>query len=148
MRKSILTIGLIIVASTTMFLAGCVVTARPATVSVSASYGGWTPYYYNGYLVYFDNIGRPYYYYGGRITYVPNSWVHYNVALAGWRSNRVAYNRWHTRYHAPRYRVQVRRQPAPRRAAPARRAQPAPRRATPARRQPPPPPPRQQRHKR
>ncbi|PKN26158.1 MAG: hypothetical protein CVU65_06560 [Deltaproteobacteria bacterium HGW-Deltaproteobacteria-22] len=92
-----------------MFASGCVLTARPATVSVEASYGGWTSYYYNGSLVYFDTIGRPYYYYGGRIMYVPSTWASYNVALANWRTNRVAYNRWHARYNAPRYRTVVRR---------------------------------------
>jgi len=117
MRRSFFTFGLIAVTSLTMFASGCVVTARPATVHVEASYGGWTSYYYNGSLVYFDSIGRPYYYYSGRIMYVPATWVHYNVAISNWRTNRVAYNRWHSRYHAPRYRtVEVRSsaRPAPR----------------------------------
>ena len=121
MKRSIITVTIIAVSSLVMLAAGCVVTARPATVSVSASYGGWTTYYYDGYLVYFDTIGRPYYYMNGRMMYVPNSWDRYNVALASWRNNRAAYNRWHTRYHAPSYRVRVVR-PAPR----ARRAAPRP----------------------
>ncbi len=125
MTRSIFTAGLIAVTSLTMLAAGCVVTARPATVHVEASYGGWTSYYYNGSLVYFDSIGRPYYYYSGRMMYVPNTWVHYHVALSSWRTNRVAYNRWHARYHAPRYRTVVVRSSA--RPAPRARVAPRPR---------------------
>lgn len=118
MKRSLFVLGLIIATSVSMLASGCVVTARPATVTVEASYGGWNTYYYNGYIVYVDSLGRPYYYYNGRIMYVPSTWVHYNVVVHSWRTNRVAYNRWHARYHTPRYRTyyvgpRARTRPAP-----------------------------------
>lgn len=122
MKRSLFAAGMVIATSLTLFASGCVITARPATVTVEASYGGWTTYYYNGYIVYVDSLGRPYYYYNGRIMYVPATWVHYNVVVHNWRTNRVAYNRWHARYHTPRYRTYVHR-PAP---GPRQRTRPAP----------------------
>ncbi len=80
---------------------GCVVRARPATVTYS--YGGYTPYYYYGNLVYFDGYGRPYYYRSGMRVWVPRTWVRYNAAVNYYRVHRVRYRRWHTRYHRPRY---------------------------------------------
>ncbi len=84
-----------------MGLSGCYVETRPATVTYS--YGGWNPYYYNGYLVYFDSLGRPYYYSGGTIVYVPSTWYYYNRAVNDYRVYGYRYRAWHARYHHPTY---------------------------------------------
>ncbi|MBU1221101.1 hypothetical protein KKF34_01345 [Myxococcota bacterium] len=108
MRKLAILTSILTLSAATI-LSGCVVSAQPATVSYS--YGGWNPYYYQGALVYFDSFGRPYYYAGGVRVWVPSTWVQYNSAVSYYRVNRHRYTRWHGRYHRPshfRYRRPVR----------------------------------------
>jgi hypothetical protein len=100
MKKFIVSVFVAGVASVTA-LSGCYLEARPATVDYS--YGGWTPYYYNGNLVYFDSLGRPYYYGSGSMIYVPATWAHYAVATNAYRINGYRYRAWHSRYHRPTY---------------------------------------------
>ena len=100
MKKFIVSVLVAGVASVTA-LSGCYLEARPATVDYS--YGGWTPYYYNGNLVYFDTLGRPYYYGGGSLIYVPSTWSYYGTAVNAYRINGYRYRAWHSRYHRPTY---------------------------------------------
>jgi hypothetical protein len=117
MKHSLITFGLVSVTSLALLVAGCTVTARPATVHVASAYGGWSPTYYNGNLMYYNYAGRPYYYSNNIMVYVPSTWSNYNATVSSWQSNQVSYNRWHARYHAPRYYTPARKV-APRRAAP------------------------------
>ena len=90
----------------------CVVTVdEPAAPAVSTSY--YTPLYYNGYIVYYDASGLPYYYYGGRIMYVPRPYHLYNRYVGYYARHRSYYRRWYTargrharyrRYNRRRYR--------------------------------------------
>ncbi|MBN2723604.1 MAG: hypothetical protein JXR95_05970 [Deltaproteobacteria bacterium] len=100
MRKLVTFMSVVALSAATM-LSGCVVSARPATVSYS--YGGWNAQYYNGALVYYDTMGRPYYYTSGVRYYVPATWYGYSRLVNHYRVHRSAYLRWHTRYHRPRH---------------------------------------------
>ena len=53
--------------------------------------------------MYFDTLGRPYYYGGGSMVYVPATWAHYAVATNAYRVNGYRYRTWHSRYHRPNY---------------------------------------------
>ncbi|PKN47524.1 MAG: hypothetical protein CVU59_02575 [Deltaproteobacteria bacterium HGW-Deltaproteobacteria-17] len=83
------------------------VQAQRYVVPVESGYAGWTPLYYDGYLVYFDTAGRPYYYPGGRATYVPRHWNQYTTAVSRFRTHGRFYNRWYQRYGHQQYRVRV-----------------------------------------
>ena len=56
----------------------------------------YTPQYYNGYVVYFDARGYPFYYLNGSIHYVPRSYSGYSVLINHYRVNRVAYRSWYS----------------------------------------------------
>ncbi|MBU1240537.1 hypothetical protein KJ865_12575, partial [Myxococcota bacterium] len=102
--KKVLVIATVAVLGVVMGASGCYVPAGGATYgTTSYSYGGYTPYYYYGNLVYFDSFGRPYYYRSGYQYYIPSTWGNYYRATTYWRSNRYRYNRWHARYHQRRY---------------------------------------------
>ena len=103
MKRSFFTLGFVTITALAMLVAGCTVAARPATVHVASAYGGWSPTYYNGNLMYYTYSGRPYYYSNNVMVYVPSSWGNYNSAVASWKTNKSSYNRWHTRYHAPHF---------------------------------------------
>lgn len=105
----------------------CVVHSQPHSVAVSApapqvavATNYYTPQYYNGYVVYYNDVGRPYYYYNGSPMYIPETYPNYHVYVTHYHRYRPHYNRWyHSRghryhtYRAPGYRgVAVR--PAPR----------------------------------
>ena len=99
MKKYLTLLGALVLSVSTV-ASGCVVYSRPARPVVYA-YGGWQPLYYNGYVVYFTPDGIPYYYVGGRIVYVPRS--HWHLYRPYFYRHRVAYWRWHRRFHRPRY---------------------------------------------
>jgi len=85
-------------------MTGCVA-YLPSGVGV---YGGvgigyYSPLFYNGYVVYFDGVGLPYYYRGGRIVYVPRSYGGYRGLTRHYQRYRKEYHRWYRdrgyRYH-------------------------------------------------
>lgn len=81
--------------------AGCMVEAEdPSTTVVD----GYAPPSYEGYVVYYDDYGRPYYYNDGVVMYVPQTYVHYNVLVRNYHTYRPQYRRWYTR-HGYRYRT-------------------------------------------
>ncbi len=63
----------------------------------------YTPLYYDGYVVYYDGAGRPYYWAGGRRIWVPRTYAGYNRYHSYWRTHRAHYRRWN-REHGRRYR--------------------------------------------
>jgi len=67
------------------------------------SFGGWTPTYYHDRLMFFDDMGQPFFYSGKTRVYVSNSSPQYSVARDNWRRNQYAYDRWHAVYHKPRF---------------------------------------------
>ncbi len=85
-------------------MTGCA-TELPPGVGV---YGGvgvsyYSPPFYGGYVVYYDGGGLPYYYRGGRIVYVPRSYVGYRALTIHYQRYRPQYRRWYRdrgyRYH-------------------------------------------------
>lgn len=58
---------------------------------------GYSPQYYNGYVVYYDGYDRPYYYNGGAIYYVPPTYVGYAGLVRHYQAYRGNYARWQTR---------------------------------------------------
>jgi hypothetical protein len=70
---------------------------------------GYTPVYTDdGYMVYYDDYGAPYYYSGGRQVYVPRTYVGYNRLNYHYRTYGPSYRRWYGS-HGYRYRTYRRR---------------------------------------
>lgn len=83
-------------------LAGCTVQTEAPAV-----YAGYEPVYYDGYVVYYDTAGAPYYYYEGDIRYVPRTYVYYDSLVDHYHVYRPYYHRWYVsggyrykRYHS------------------------------------------------
>jgi hypothetical protein len=88
---------------------GCVIRARAPAVTVSAGTTAvatpyYTPMYYNGYVVYYDNGGLPIYYVNGAAYYVPRAYPHYGRLVGHYRTYRPHYQRWYSS-HGVRYRA-------------------------------------------
>jgi hypothetical protein len=100
---SVLLSGLVAVSASTA--TGCYVEEGPPPAYVSA---GYEPQYYDGYVVYYDDVGRPYYYSDGAIYWVPRTSPVYFRLVNHWRVYRPAYHRWYAghgyRYRGYRYR--------------------------------------------
>jgi hypothetical protein len=64
---------------------------------------GYAPQLYDGYVVYFDGVGRPFYYVGGAPVWVPVTSPFYAGLVGHWHTYGFAYNRWYGRY-GQRYR--------------------------------------------
>jgi hypothetical protein len=92
-------------------LSGCA-TYYPGYASDDIWVDYYTPQFYDGYPVYFDRVGVPYYYRGERIVYVPRSYRRYRDLTVHYKRHRPHYHRWygerghryrHVHYkHAPR----------------------------------------------
>ena len=76
-------------------LSGCVVHAEPAVVET------YEPLYYGPYVVYYDDVGVPYYYEGGTIVYVPRTYARYDILVGHYHRHHVSYRSW-SRRHPPR----------------------------------------------
>jgi hypothetical protein len=61
---------------------------------------GYSPAYYDGYVVYFDGAGRPFYYEGGRPMWVPVGSPYYGGLVAHWHTYGHAYGGWYAHYGA------------------------------------------------
>lgn len=90
-------------------VSGCTVHAR--TIPASATIDMYEPLYYDGYTVYYDDFGAPFYYVNGRTRFVPRTYVGFNVLVDHYNHHRPGYRRWyqregnrhiHVRRHAPR----------------------------------------------
>ncbi len=75
----------------------CVAEAGPP-----AAYG-YEPQYYDGYVVYYDDGGRPFYYVNGTVVWVPTGSAYYGGLVAHWHAHGPAYGRWNA-HHGYRYR--------------------------------------------
>jgi hypothetical protein len=73
---------------------GCYVDAQVAEPEVVE---GYQPQYYDGYVVYYDTVGRPYYYVNGGVYWVPPTSPYYGVYVNHWRTYGPSYGRWYAR---------------------------------------------------
>ena len=80
--------------------AGCYVEPAGGVVA----YGGYEPQYYDGYVVYYDGVGRPYYYYGNSAVYIDAGHPMYGRYVDHYRAYGPQYNRWYGS-HGYRYRT-------------------------------------------
>jgi hypothetical protein len=93
-------------------LSACFVEARPPSVAVGAGGGVavgtdyYEPLYYDGYVVYYDAVGRPYHYLNGAVVWIAPSYPYYGYYVRHWRLHRARYHRWyrHRGYRYRRYR--------------------------------------------
>jgi hypothetical protein len=60
--------------------------------------GGYEPQYYDGYIVYYDDYGRPYYYADGVAVWVPVTSPYYAVYVNHWRLYGPQYRVWYGTY--------------------------------------------------
>jgi len=64
---------------------------------------GYQPQFYDGYVVYYDQVGRPFYYVNGGVAWVPATYPGYVGLVNHWNLYGPAYGRWNARYGS-RYR--------------------------------------------
>jgi len=59
---------------------------------------GYEPQFYDGYVVYYDDVGRPYYYVNGAVFWVPATSPFYVGLVNHWHAYGPAYHRWYGHY--------------------------------------------------
>jgi len=79
----------------TLSLTGCYEEDAPPAYYVE---GGYEPQYYDGYIVYYDDVGRPYYYADGAAVWVPVGSPYYGVYVNHWRLYGPQYRVWYGSY--------------------------------------------------
>ena len=82
----------------------CYVEAETAPVVVD----DYEPVYYDGYVVYYDAVGRPFYYVNGGIVWIGPEYAGYGGLVRHWRFHAPAYQHWYVQ-HGYRYRTYRRR---------------------------------------
>jgi len=86
-------------------LSGCYVDATPPEFAVE----GYQPAYCDGYVVYYDAGGRPFYYLpGGGVYWIPANHPYYGELVRHWGVYGHAYSRWYA-HSGYRYRAYRRR---------------------------------------
>lgn len=83
------------VAACASFATGCYAEYDGAAGPVVVE--GYQAQYYDGYVVYYDGYGRPYYYNNGGSYYVPRGYAHYDGLVRHYQTYRDPYARWNTR---------------------------------------------------
>jgi hypothetical protein len=98
------------VAAFAPLVSGCYAELEPPE-SVYAEGEGYRPMYYDGYIVYFDTGGRPYYYTNGTVFWVPRESPYYGAYVGHYRTYWRTYRTWYTRggYRYHYYRASSRR---------------------------------------
>jgi hypothetical protein len=79
-------------ASVLSLASGCYVEPLPPPVYVDG------PQYYDGYVVYYDSVGRPYYYANGGVVWVSPASPFYFGYVNHWRVHGGAYYHWNANY--------------------------------------------------
>ena len=59
---------------------------------------GYQPAFYDGYMVYYDGYGRPFYYERGAPVWVPAGSPYYGGLVAHWHRYGPAYGGWYSHY--------------------------------------------------
>jgi hypothetical protein len=78
--------------------AASVISCHPGpsgVVAYSDSSGTYDPRFYDGYVVYFDGAGRPYYYAEGAVVWIPQTSQFYRSLTDDWARHRVPYEHWY-----------------------------------------------------
>jgi hypothetical protein len=83
-------------------MSGCYAEAEGTIPPPQYEYG-YAPVYYDGYVVYYDDAGRPYYYVNGGVRYVAETSPLYLGLVAHWRAFGPRYHDWHV-HAGERYR--------------------------------------------
>ncbi|HEY1697108.1 MAG TPA: hypothetical protein VGG39_33340 [Polyangiaceae bacterium] len=60
-----------------------------------AAEDGYEPPTYDGYVVYYDDVGRPFYYVNGGVAWIPATSPFYVGYVNHWRTYGPAYHRWY-----------------------------------------------------
>jgi hypothetical protein len=89
----VLTLAVLIAAIATPGLA-CYVEEVPPPVYVE----GYEPGFYDGYVVYYDDVGRPFYYVNGVVVWISPGSPHYWPLVHHWRVYGPAYHHWYVHY--------------------------------------------------
>jgi hypothetical protein len=82
-----------ILATSSVFGTGCVAEVEPPAYAE-----GWQPQYYNGYVVYYDDVGRPFYYVNGGAVWIPRESPFYVGYVNHWRVYGPHYRAWYSHY--------------------------------------------------
>jgi hypothetical protein len=90
---------LVVAAALVVAAPGCLVEDVPTP---GYAYG-YEPQYYDGYVVYYDTVGHPYYYRSGAAVRIDVGSPRYGPLVRHWHSYRPAYRRWYT-HRGYRYR--------------------------------------------
>ncbi len=85
-----------LVSAVSVFAVGCAAEVEPPVYAENGV--TYQPQYYDGYVVYYDEGGRPYYYNNGAVYWVPPSSPYYAVYANHWRVYGGAYRGWYGRY--------------------------------------------------
>jgi hypothetical protein len=80
------------------FGTGCYADAEAEPMAEPVAAYGYEPQYYNGYIVYHDDWGRPYTNEGGVVSWVPVDSPYYAGYVNHWRTYGHAYRRWYYGY--------------------------------------------------
>jgi hypothetical protein len=80
--------------------AGCTVEETSPAVYATSDY---EPQYYDGYVVYYDTWGHPYYYRNGVNVYISARSPYYRPLYGHWYAHRPGYRAWYV-HHGYRYR--------------------------------------------
>jgi hypothetical protein len=97
------TLAAVAVLGGSIAITGCYYEPAEGGPTVVADYG-YEPMYYDGYLVYYDNVGRPFYWMNGVQVWVPPTSPYYAGYVTHWRTYGPAYRRWVAHY-GTRYRT-------------------------------------------
>jgi hypothetical protein len=90
--------GAVLASSLSAFVtlgAGCYAEAEGTIPTPENSYG-YAPVYYDGYVVYYDDVGRPYYHVGGARVWVPQNSRGYSGYATHWRTFGPRYHEWYS----------------------------------------------------
>ena len=96
------------VLTTAALASGCYVETGTPVYAASSEVDGYSPAYYDGYVVYYDTGGRPYYYdNGGATVWVASGSPYYPGLVNHWRVYGHAYPGWyaHSGYRYRTYRA-------------------------------------------
>jgi hypothetical protein len=80
---------------------GCYVSdAPPPPPATAVVADGYEPQYYDGYVVYYDDGGRPFYYSDGAVVWVPVTSPYYGGYVNHWHAYGPAYRSWYANHGA------------------------------------------------
>lgn len=95
--------SLLIALGSSVGATGCMVEGDVPPPDAPVVADGYEPAYYDGYVVYYDDYGRPYYYAGGAAVWISPGVPEYVGLVHHWHVYGPYYHRWYAHYgHAYR----------------------------------------------